>query len=291
LTKFLIIDDDAVFRAWLRGLLQRHFACSVSEAVNGIAAWSLLTGADATSSEVDHGTTKQSTGNRETFDLCFIDAMMPGMDGPTLLGKIRGDERLRTTKVIFCSASGNRNIVVQVAVHRVDGYLVKPLDGHTLVGLVRKCVPGISGTGLRAELDEMCTRLDLKKEVCLRSIGELISQAQKGLTQMRSSLVAREYGTALAVSRELALASDRIGLQALSKPLDRLVKLLEELSQNSRTEPIHHSQNNPFPQSYEMILEAMDRVGLENARLLSDFEVIVKEQNISPATVSAANVA
>lgn len=70
--KTLVIEDDATCRAIMQAYLSPYGECRVIE--NGIDAISAITDAWEQGSP---------------FDLVCLDIMMPGMDGQTVLAKIR----------------------------------------------------------------------------------------------------------------------------------------------------------------------------------------------------------
>jgi CheY-like chemotaxis protein len=68
----------------------------------------------------------------ELPDLVVLDVMMPGMDGPTILARMRGDADLKGIPVIFMTARANP----QEAAH-LRGLISKPFDPMALGAQVR----------------------------------------------------------------------------------------------------------------------------------------------------------
>ena len=70
-------------------------------------------------------------------DLVISDVMMPRLDGYGLLSKLREDERLGGTPVIFLTAKGMTADRTQGYLAGVDDYIPKPFDPDELVARVR----------------------------------------------------------------------------------------------------------------------------------------------------------
>ncbi len=65
-------------------------------------------------------------------DLILLDVMMPGVDGPTTLVKLRELEGLKTTPVIFMTAKVQRHEVDRYLALGAAGVIAKPFDPMTL---------------------------------------------------------------------------------------------------------------------------------------------------------------
>lgn len=70
-------------------------------------------------------------------DLVISDVMMPRLDGYGLLAKLRADERLAGTPVIFLTAKGMTADRIAGFMAGVDDYIPKPFDPDELVARVR----------------------------------------------------------------------------------------------------------------------------------------------------------
>jgi two-component system, OmpR family, response regulator len=64
-------------------------------------------------------------------DLVVLDVMMPGMDGPTLLGRMRADPSLAKIPVIFMSAKANAPETSGLNISAL-GVIAKPFDPMSL---------------------------------------------------------------------------------------------------------------------------------------------------------------
>lgn len=71
-------------------------------------------------------------------DLILLDVMMPGMDGPTTLGKLRGLPALEHTPVIFMTAKVQPQEVARLKATGALDVLAKPFDPMTLPDSLRR---------------------------------------------------------------------------------------------------------------------------------------------------------
>lgn len=73
-------------------------------------------------------------------DVILLDVVMPGMDGPETLARLREDANLRSIPVVFCTArSGGAEAEALVALGAV-GVITKPFDPMRLADEVRRVV-------------------------------------------------------------------------------------------------------------------------------------------------------
>ncbi len=113
--KILVVDDEPQLRLIIvRKLLQAGH--EVVEAENGQAAWELF--------------------QRDPFPLVITDWIMPEMDGPTLIGKIRAANLPAYTYIVILTALTERQNVVTGEKVGTDDYLTKPVDGEELMARV-----------------------------------------------------------------------------------------------------------------------------------------------------------
>ena len=73
----------------------------------------------------------------EKPDLVVLDVMMPGMDGPTLLGRMRQDPALDRIPVIFMTARASAEETAKFRELSAIGVIAKPFDPMTLGGQVK----------------------------------------------------------------------------------------------------------------------------------------------------------
>jgi two-component system chemotaxis response regulator CheY len=107
----LIVDDDRIQRLILRNqLLQLGY--EVSEAADGAIAWTQL--------------------EHQPSPIVITDWMMPQLDGPALIARIRAAAFPGYTYVILLTSRDDRTDVVAGLDAGADDYLTKPCDSHEL---------------------------------------------------------------------------------------------------------------------------------------------------------------
>lgn len=75
-------------------------------------------------------------------DLVLMDIQLPGIDGMTALGRLRGDERTASITVIALTAQamqGDRERFLEAG---FDGYVSKPVNVMEFVGTVKRYCEG-----------------------------------------------------------------------------------------------------------------------------------------------------
>ncbi len=65
-------------------------------------------------------------------DLIVLDVMMPGMDGPATLDRLRADERTRSIPVVFLTAKARPEEIDRFIALGAAGVVSKPFDPMTL---------------------------------------------------------------------------------------------------------------------------------------------------------------
>jgi two-component system OmpR family response regulator len=73
----------------------------------------------------------------ERPDLVMLDVMMPGMDGPASLARMRTDDALRHIPVIFMTAKANPSEVARFRGLSAIGVIAKPFDPMALGSQVK----------------------------------------------------------------------------------------------------------------------------------------------------------
>ena len=90
----------------------------------------------------------------ETPDLVILDVMLPGMDGVSILRKLKESAATRQLPVIMATAKGMEYDKIQSLDLGADDYLVKPFGMMEMVSRVRavlrRCAPLGEGNVLRA---------------------------------------------------------------------------------------------------------------------------------------------
>ena len=73
----------------------------------------------------------------EKPDLVVLDVMMPGMDGPTILARMRENDDLRSIPVIFMTAKANPQEAARLRALSAIGVISKPFDPMALNSQVK----------------------------------------------------------------------------------------------------------------------------------------------------------
>ena len=74
-------------------------------------------------------------------DLVLLDVMMPGMDGPTTLSRLRAQEATAKTPVIFMTAKIQKQEVARYLELGAVGVIGKPFDPMTLPAEIKRLLP------------------------------------------------------------------------------------------------------------------------------------------------------
>ena len=117
--RILLVDDEPGLRTAVQAYLEDE-GFQVTTAVDGEEGW--------------------EKAQKIIPDVIISDVMMPRCDGYGLLKKIREDERLGGTPVIFLTAKGMTADRTQGYQAGVDDYMPKPFDPDELVARVRNVV-------------------------------------------------------------------------------------------------------------------------------------------------------
>ncbi|HVM21636.1 MAG TPA: response regulator [Egibacteraceae bacterium] len=128
--RVLVVDDEYDIRYLVQAALEH---CEVLTAADGPSALALL--------------------RHAKVDAVLLDVMMPGMDGFSVLRRIRADAQLRDLPVIMLTAKTGEHDHVQAFGDGADAYLTKPFGVDELddtIALVATRTPS-ERTKVRAE--------------------------------------------------------------------------------------------------------------------------------------------
>lgn len=120
--RVLIIDDHALFRVGLKGLLEQRNIEIVGVAADGAEGIELA-----------------KTSNP---DIILLDLRMPGMGGLEVLKKIR--EESQSTPVVMLTTSNEEADLIKSLRSGAQGYLLKDMEPDELVGALRDIEKGKS---------------------------------------------------------------------------------------------------------------------------------------------------
>lgn len=106
----LLVEDDASLRFVIQDNLEQH-RFTITSCENGIEALQIF--------------------QKQHFDLCILDVMLPEMDGFTLAGHIR--KLNRQIPVLFLTARGMKEDKLKAFQLGADDYIVKPFSIEELI--------------------------------------------------------------------------------------------------------------------------------------------------------------
>ena len=122
--RIMMVDDDAVVRRMLLGVLGQKWSYQVAAFETGGEAWDFL-------------------AKGFVPDLFLLDIVMPEPGGLALLTKIRSVPALRHVPVIMCSVVDARPIVNKCLSLGASSYLTKPFTAKTVLDEVDRVLrPG-----------------------------------------------------------------------------------------------------------------------------------------------------
>jgi DNA-binding response OmpR family regulator len=110
--KVLIVDDSTIMVDTLDSILSSH-GCYVEACLDGETGWQRLRAG--------------MSGDIPMPDLLLLDLNMPGLDGMTLLSRIRAEKRLARLPVIVITAETDTTTRKRVLRAGANDYLSKPV--------------------------------------------------------------------------------------------------------------------------------------------------------------------
>jgi CheY-like chemotaxis protein len=100
--------------------------------IRSIAAMALRFSSDWRVLTASGGAEALEVATREQPDAIVLDVMMPGMDGPATLARLRQEVQTRQTPVLFCTAKAQPAELRRLSDADVAGVLSKPFDPMAL---------------------------------------------------------------------------------------------------------------------------------------------------------------
>ena len=115
--------------------------------IREIAQLSLELGAGWTVLSAGSGTEGIEVARTKQPDAILLDVMMPVLDGPATLAKLREDERTKHIPVVFLTAKARPAERDRLAGLDVAGVLAKPFDPMTLADQLQAALGWDGGSG------------------------------------------------------------------------------------------------------------------------------------------------
>jgi len=204
--KVLIAEDDSLLRQMLRGALAAA-GHQLITAANGLDAWEML--------------------QREHVRMLIVDWMMPGLDGPDLIRRIRGAGWPGYTYIILLTAKTGRDDVVEGLNAGADDYVTKPFRQDEL--LARMGV-GARILDLETRLSESLTREEaLATRDSLTGLPNRRALFDRARTELsRAEREKRSLGVIMMDIDHFKPINDRFGHAAGDEALRRVAEVLQK---------------------------------------------------------------
>lgn len=103
--------------------------------------------------------------NDTTPDLVMLDVIMPGMDGITVCTRIRAENRFTTVPILFLTAKGSTDDVVEGLDAGADDYIIKPFEVSELRARVHALLRRGQRGDKKEKPDAMLQIRDLRLDV------------------------------------------------------------------------------------------------------------------------------
>lgn len=173
-------------------------------------------------------------------DLILLDVVMPNMDGPMVVTRLRADKRTVPIPVVFLTARWELRERRQCTALGAIGAIVKPFDPMVLAAEVRRFVPLESGLSPAREgflprlKDDACALFDCRNGLTRNRPGPALMR----INEIAQSLAgaSRIYGFAGIACASAALsaaAADHLAGRARPIEVERaLDRLLERIAPN-----------------------------------------------------------
>jgi len=116
--KFLVVDDSSSKRRIIANCLKKLGYDDVVEAESGVAALA----------EIAKG----------SVDLLITEWNLPGIDGLTLVKKVRADDRFKQIPILMLTTEAVKEDVIDALKAGVDSVIVKPFTTEVLAEKVKK---------------------------------------------------------------------------------------------------------------------------------------------------------
>ncbi len=179
--RILIADDDATSRVVLEAIARKlGHECLVAS--DGSSAWELL--------------------SSERIDVLLTDWLMPGLDGPELCRRVRGEPKGHYIYIVLITGLGHPEQVLEGMSAGADDYLIKPVDPFAVQ---TRMVAAERVIVLHRQLTDFRTQLE-HANLGLRELS--LNDALTGLGNRRrmEEDLERAHSRALRSSRAYAIA-------------------------------------------------------------------------------------
>jgi len=95
---------------------------------------------------VDTGERALELAKRNTYDIVFLDILLPGIDGYRVCKEIKADKRTKDVPIVMLTSRTSAIDKVRGMMAGSDVYLTKPVDRVDLLRAIEKCLPQMRST-------------------------------------------------------------------------------------------------------------------------------------------------
>jgi two-component system chemotaxis response regulator CheY len=210
--RVLIADDDATSRLLLKAIVSKlGHECQVAE--EGSTAWDML-----------------SAGG---IDVLLTDWMMPGIDGPELCRRVRGEPRDSYIYIVLTTGLDHHEHILEGMSAGADDYLIKPVNSFAvqtrLVAAER--VTELHGKLSRTQAELEMVNVHLREQSLTDELTGLGNRRRMdedvARTHARASRLGRSYAMALFDIDHFKLYNDHYGHVAGDETLRRVAGCID----------------------------------------------------------------
>ena len=171
MSKILVADDVPMMRDLLSAIMQ-SIGHDVLEAQNGIEVVDRLEDGDV-------------------FDLILIDIEMPGLDGISVVKKMKEFDPEGQTRICFVSGSRDKSVVMDALSHGGHDYIVKPVDKMILVNKVEKLIGGrkVKLATVAASLGATIVGAPFEIPLTIREVSEEHFIIESGIPLVKNTMI------------------------------------------------------------------------------------------------------
>ena len=204
--KILIVEDELIFRRMVKKyLLEAGY--DIVEAEDGQSAWELY--------------------QHEPFHLVITDWMMPRLNGPELVQKIRTSGQKNYTYIIMLTAMDDKDNVVLGLESGADEYLTKPFNSRELVARVASGMRILRLEGQLMQAHQQMEILAMRDELT----GLLNRRAIEEYAEAEFNLTARKERALSVIMLDIdhfKSVNDQFGHKFGDHALQQVAKILKE---------------------------------------------------------------
>jgi CheY-like chemotaxis protein len=190
----LVVDDNATNRRVLSGLL-RLWGARPTAVESGPAALSEI---------------RQTAAAGETYSLLLVDAMMPDMDGFSLIERIRQEPKIAPSAIMMLTSADRQSDSARCRQLGLSGYLVKPVRADELQIAILAALAGASTVNRSKHL---APKAETSKPTGVSTRGLRILLAEDNLVNQRVALQLLKNAGHVAI----AVVNGREAIEALAR--------------------------------------------------------------------------